>query len=96
MEIVVSDPILPGHPRWEEFLDRLCGPDCMDVVVDESWNCFGDLRFSERVLGEMGVSGPALAVNIQYFKNHGGYCDCEVVLNVDAAGQPFRGLDEAD
>jgi hypothetical protein len=77
----MGDPILPGHRRWEEFVGRLCGPAFCDWGKD-SWTCHGDLRFTRKLLLEMGLSPDAVAVSVQYYKNHGGYCDCEVVFNV--------------
>ena len=78
---VAIEPIMPRGDRWEEFLDRLCGPAYCNWK-EESWTCHGDLRFTRALLVEMGLSTPAINVSLQYFQDHGGYCDCEVVLNV--------------
>lgn len=76
--------ITPGHPRWDEFLIRLTGPDGLDLE-GERWNCAGgeDKTHSRRILLEMGLSPAAVAVNLRYFERHGGYCDCEVWMNVE-------------
>jgi len=74
-------PIMPMDDRWEEFVGRLSGPGCCDWK-EESWTCHGDLRFTMSLLKEMGLTDGAVTTSIQYFKDHGGYCDCEVVLNV--------------
>jgi len=75
-------PISPRHPRWEEFLDRLSGPEGCNFRT--TWTCFGgtDKRHSRRVLAEMGLSPRAIEASLAYFEDHGGYCDCEVVLNL--------------
>jgi hypothetical protein len=31
----------------------------------------------------MGLSRGAIAASLSYFEEHGGYCDCEVLFNVD-------------
>jgi Protein of unknown function (DUF2695) len=82
MAILSPQPILPRHPRWEEFLDRLYGPEGCNFKT--TWTCFGgtDKRFSREILTRMGLSDRAIAVSLAYFEDHGGYCDCEVVLNV--------------
>ena len=83
-----AEPILPRHPRWEEFLDRLCGPEGCDFQeATMTWTCFGgtDKRFSRRVLAGMGLSERAIEVSLAYFEDHGGHCDCEVVFNVGEA-----------
>jgi len=76
------EPLLPRHLRWKKFLERLAGPDACNFQTD-SWTCFGDLRFSTRILREMGLDKQSIDVTTAYFKNHSGYCDCEVIFNVD-------------
>lgn len=76
--------ITPGHPRWEEFLERLTGPLGLDVRT-AGWNCGGgeDKRHSRRFLLAMGLSPAAVESNLTFFERHGGYCDCEVWMNVE-------------
>jgi hypothetical protein len=78
------EPVLPRHPRWGEFLERLAGPGACDFHRDR-WTCFGDLRFTNRILRDMGLDVRAIEISTAYFKDHGGYCDCEVIFNVDPA-----------
>jgi len=78
-----AQPILPRHPRWGEFIDRLAGPEACNFHGDR-WTCFGDLRFSVNILREMGVDNPSIEVAIAYFNDHGGFCDCEVIFNVES------------
>ena len=72
----------PRHPRWTEFIDRLAGPDGCNFKA-ETWTCFGDTRLTERILAGMGWEPAAIAASLRYFRSRGGYCDCEVVFNVD-------------
>ncbi len=84
MRQLIDDPILPRHPLWDKFIDQLCGPECCNFRNDR-WTCFGDLRFSEAILDRFGLSETSLQVSLAYFRDHGGFCDCEVVFNVDGA-----------
>jgi hypothetical protein len=88
----------PDHPRWAEFLERLEGPEGCNFHEDEDgeeyWYCANDAGFnpttpelvhvfSRAVLLKMGLSQEAIAASIEYFREHGGYCDCEVIWNVE-------------
>ena len=73
--------MLPRHHRWNEFVRRLLGPEGCDLQ-GSSWTCFGDVRFTKRILQNMGFDQPSIEVSTTYFKHHGGFCDCEVLLNV--------------
>jgi hypothetical protein len=38
-------------------------------------------RYSKQVMNEMGnIDIPA---SLAFFKDHGGFCDCEILFNVD-------------
>ena len=80
-------PIIPGHPRWEEFLDRLCGSAACDFRA-ERWTCFGDTRFSRAILLSMGLSEAAVERTLAIYRRRGGHCDCEVVFNVSRSPVP--------
>jgi hypothetical protein len=69
------------NPRWQEFcasLDR----------AGSTSGCQHDHRLAKKILREMG--GIDVEASIDYFENNGGYCDCEVLLNVD---QEWRWMD---
>jgi Protein of unknown function (DUF2695) len=61
-------------PRWQEFCVRLAR------ATDPS-RCQHDHREAEKIMREMG--GIDVEASIDYFENNGGYCDCEILLNVD-------------
>lgn len=45
----------------------------------------------------MGLSPSAVAANLAFFEHHGGYCDCEVWMNVERSvvfGDPTTGAAE--
>ena len=43
------------------------------------------MRFAERILRYMGLDDQSVDLSLAYFRDHGGYCDCEVIFNVGAA-----------
>jgi hypothetical protein len=82
----------PGHPKWVEFLEKLNGPECCNFqqktpgdAASITWNCKGgrDKTFAIRLLQEIGFSVQQIVDSCAYFDEHGGYCDCEIIFNVD-------------
>lgn len=60
----------PKHSRWTEFYNRLSQiPNC-DHTADTAIE----------VLNSMGMD---VAASLDYFRAHGGYCDCEILMNVE-------------
>jgi uncharacterized protein DUF2695 len=53
-----------------------------DGVLIEN-GCKHDLRACRRILQRMGLSKSEVAIVLKYLPLQGGYCDCEVFLNVD-------------
>ena len=62
----------PGHPRWPEFCIRM-------QRLDPHAGCKLTTDFAVEVLKTMGVD---IAGSLQYFRWHGGECDCEIILNI--------------
>jgi hypothetical protein len=84
--------ITPKHPRWEEFCRCLEGPEgCNFQLRDPGdpdsvfWFCLGgnDQSKARAILARMGLKSVEIEASLQYFRNHGGYCDCEILMNVD-------------
>ena len=78
----------PDHPRWEEFVVRLEGPEGLDFSLGPEVNqarsrCSGglDRPYARRILTAMG--GIDVKGSLTYFEEHAGYCDCEILMNVD-------------
>jgi hypothetical protein len=84
MNLLTSDLILPKHPRWLEFVERLAGPEGCNFG-ERGWTCFGDVRFTRQILLQMEMRPGPIEVCLAYFRDHGGYCDCEVIFNVAEA-----------
>ena len=76
----------PNHPGWEEFCERLNGPEGIDYKQGNNgkwtWKCSGgeDKSFATAILKTM----PEIDVeaSLKYFEKNGGHCDCEILLNV--------------
>jgi hypothetical protein len=81
-------PMTLEHERWQEFADRLAGPDGCNFHEGEDgilrWKCGGgrDKSLTLKALESMG-SDIDIPATLVYFDEHGGHCDCEVIFNVD-------------
>jgi regulator of protease activity HflC (stomatin/prohibitin superfamily) len=64
----------PLHPRWNEFASGLA----MAVRAEKCDSA--SLRLAERILG--GMVGIDVGKSLAFFESQGGYCDCELLLNV--------------
>jgi rhodanese-related sulfurtransferase len=79
----------PNHPKWDEFVTRLEGPEGCNFREDPEhgivFNCGGgkDKSKAAAILRRMGFESPAVAESLEYFEEHGGYCDCEILFNVE-------------
>lgn len=81
---LVTDPVIrPGHPRWDEFVSRLAGPEACSFVGDR-WTCNSEIErpFAGAILTDMG--GVDVESTLEFFETQGGFCDCEILFNVDA------------
>ena len=75
------------HPRWDEFEERLGGPEGCDFREDDDgeiyWRCSAHTRDQAvAILRDMGITDGDLLGTLDYFDEHGGYCDCEILFNV--------------
>jgi hypothetical protein len=79
----MAEILTPESARWEQFTDRL---DSLGRI----WGCDGDEieagaglvhGLAKTVLTEMGDID--IEATLAYFRDHGGYCDCEILMNVD-------------
>ncbi len=80
----------PEHPDWAEFAEKLGDPDhCNFREVDGefAWDCAGgsDKTYAESILKNMGLDEQGIQETFVYFDEHGGHCDCEILLNIDAS-----------
>lgn len=82
----VKQAMTPNHPRWEEFVERLMGPDGCDFQTHPqkpmTWKCGGakdEKRLTAAIMEEMG--GVDIEESLAFFEHLGGVCDCAVILN---------------
>jgi hypothetical protein len=83
------DQLTIGHPRWQEFIDRLEQRldfrERGDKPGDYQWRCGngGDpFAHSREVLTAMGLQATASLANIR--RQRHVCCDCEIVFNLGA------------
>ena len=75
----------PEHPQWLEFRHRLTGREGCQFRwtdgrhEDPEWTCHGDHTKAREILKKMNCEVEA---SIEYFKSVGGFCDCDILLNV--------------
>ena len=79
------------HPRFAEFKKTLKGPGYCNFRYTEpgnpetvTWDCSATAQRSHarRLLAEMGASSQEIEKSLNYFSEHGGYCDCEIIFNM--------------
>lgn len=78
----MAQEMTPQHFRWPEFINRLKGPEGCNFAEDEdgkiTWDCNG-LGLAAAILSSMDMD---IEASLEYFREHGGHCDCEIVFNV--------------
>jgi hypothetical protein len=73
------------HPRFQEFIDRLTGPEGCNFRDDAAtWDCGGgsDKTKSTAILRDMGFGFDVILSSFAYFAARGAHCDCEIVLDL--------------
>jgi hypothetical protein len=84
-------PMTTKHPQWDDFLDRLYGSEGCNFHLkipndmgSLTWTCDGSntCPISRRILESMGLTPDEIEASLSYFREHSGWCDCEVLLNV--------------
>jgi len=65
--------------RWDEFCGKLEGKGYCDFKKDGTWTCYKNHKFARKLLAEMGYD---IESSIKYFKERGGFCDCEILFAV--------------
>jgi hypothetical protein len=77
-----GEVLTPASDRWLEFYDRLAEK----LGHPDDQRCAGDgylsHQYARAVLEEMG--GVDVEGTIEFCDDHGGGCDCEILMNVDA------------
>jgi hypothetical protein len=83
--------MFPFHPRWEEFRERLEGPEGCNFQEKTPgdpksiiWTCDNtlDKPLCRKILTAMGLNPQDIEWSLGYFTGSGRHCDCEVIFNV--------------
>lgn len=67
-----TEIMTPDHPRWGEFCDELSAAISND-------QCYRECAGAREILKSYNVD---CDLSIEFFQEHGGFCDCEILLNV--------------
>jgi hypothetical protein len=80
------------HERWQEFRDRLEGPEGCNFHEATpgdreslTFDCAAgtDKTHAIAILTAMGATVPEIVASCEYFNSRGGFCDCEILFNVE-------------
>jgi hypothetical protein len=84
--------LTPDHQRWSELKSKL--NEILFTYIDNKLysRCKGDLRYSIRILKSMGNID--VEKTLKFFRKHHGYCDCEILFNVEDCWQKNFNVDE--
>lgn len=81
-----------ANPRWKEFIERLNGPEgCNfrqdpndpDNIEKVTWTCAGGKNKDLAAAILRSMDDVEVQASLEFFEAHGGYCDCEILFNVD-------------
>jgi hypothetical protein len=78
-KITEANVMMATHPRWEDFLNRLDGPEGCNFRIEdgrETWTCAGgnsadSHSFSRQIMTAMGLTAAEVTASLKYFTEHG-------------------------
>ena len=75
-----KEVLTPSHKLWPKFRKKL--DDAITTYVDEKLHsrCQGDLALTIKILESM--KNIDVLETVFFLREHGGSCDCKVILNV--------------
>lgn len=86
----------PNHPKWDLFANTLGNEGYCNFEGDEkiTWECDGNLNKSAKLLS---LEYPEIDIynTLCFFRDNGGYCDCEVLFNVDGNKDKIKAVYDA-
>lgn len=76
-----NEILTPRHKYWKAFSYRLDQMVNTHVGGKPQFNCKHDLRNTKKILKSL----PKIDIEetLQLYQDLGGYCDCEVLMNVE-------------
>lgn len=81
----VREIMTPAHPKWKAFMTKLKGEEGCNFQKDEQgprWLCANTFEFTKAILSKH-FPQVDIEKSLKSFQSHGGYCDCEIVFNVE-------------
>lgn len=83
VRVIHQRVLTPTDPAWPAFIRNLTSPLACSFEGRKrlKWRCFGDFRFSERIIRRLSRR-IHVRKTLEFFRDHGAYCDCEVVFNL--------------
>lgn len=84
----MSNVMTADNERWEDFLELLAEEF---EQADSECDATTDKKIARRTLVRMGLTSDEIAATFEYLESRGGYCDCEIFMNVD---MPLSWFDE--
>jgi len=83
----MEDVLTPQHKDWEKFCTLLEGSEGCNFKNSKgkfTWRCEGNHKktYAQKILKEY-FPDIDIEKTFEYFDQHGGYCDCEILFNVD-------------
>jgi hypothetical protein len=76
----------PQHPRWDDFVRLLAGPEGCNYHQtegeDPQWTCGGEDKPLARAILAKHFPDVDIEETMKFFEERGGYCDCEIIFNV--------------
>jgi hypothetical protein len=91
-KVATKEVMTPLHPRWEEFVERLMGPEGCNFQTHPqkpmTWRCGGAKDEKRITIAIMeGMGDVDIEESLSFFEHHGGVCDCGVILNTVCAAE---------
>ena len=74
--------LTPEHHYWNAFTLILGGPGYCDFDNHARCNQGSDFAYSRAVLQRC-FPGIDVEATLQFFRDNGAFCDCEVLYNID-------------
>lgn len=91
----------PEHPEWDDFMDMLVeqlvedsGLELTDELTIAHITGGCDHTFDKSRAAMMLIEDANIRESLENFKDKGGYCDCEVVLNIQPRENEYKEEEE--
>jgi hypothetical protein len=81
----VKEIMTPAHPQWNAFMTLLTGEEGCNFQKGKKgprWLCAHGFEFTRAILSKH-FPQVDIEESLKSFQSHGGYCDCEIVFNVE-------------